>query len=94
LAEQFHCVAVLNGSGTVTAAPGRIPTINPTGNARLATAGTGDVLAGMVGAHLAAGAEARRAALEAVYIHGLAADCWPAGRAMTASALARRVTGS
>jgi NAD(P)H-hydrate repair Nnr-like enzyme with NAD(P)H-hydrate dehydratase domain len=48
----------------------------------------------MVGAHLAAGAEARRAALEAVYIHGLAADCWPAGRAMTASALARRVTGS
>jgi hydroxyethylthiazole kinase-like uncharacterized protein yjeF len=94
LAEQFHCVAVLKGSGTVTAAPGRIPTINPTGNARLATAGTGDVLAGMVGAHLAAGAEARRAALEAVYIHGLAADCWPAGRAMTASALARRVTGS
>ena len=36
--------------------------INPTGNARLATAGTGDVLAGMVGAHLARGASAAQAA--------------------------------
>lgn len=94
LAEQFDCVAVLKGSGTVTAAPGHPPTINPTGNARLATAGTGDVLAGMVGAHLAAGVEARRAALEAVYIHGLAADHWPAGRTLTASALARHITES
>ncbi|MBU4423814.1 MAG: NAD(P)H-hydrate dehydratase [Gammaproteobacteria bacterium] len=94
LAEQFDCVAVLKGSGTVTAAPGHPPTINPTGNARLATAGTGDVLAGMVGARLAAGVEARRAALEAVYIHGLAADHWPAGRTLTASALARHITES
>ncbi|MBP3981780.1 MULTISPECIES: NAD(P)H-hydrate dehydratase [unclassified Acidovorax] len=94
LTEQFQCVAVLKGSGTVTAAPGHPPTINPTGNARLATAGTGDVLAGMVGARLAAGVEARRAALEAVYIHGLAADHWPAGRTLTASALARHITES
>ena len=93
LAEQFHCVAVLKGSGTVTAAPGLPPTINPTGNAWLATAGTGDVLAGMVGAHLAAGAPAQRAASEAVYQHGLAADRWPAGRTLTASALARHITG-
>lgn len=93
LADQFNCVAVLKGSGTVIAAPGRVPAINPTGNARLATAGTGDVLAGMVGAHLAAGASALRAASEAVYQHGQAADVWPAGRALTASALARRVGG-
>lgn len=91
LAAQFNCVAVLKGSGTVVAAPDRVPAINPTGNARLATAGTGDVLAGMVGAHLAAGASALRAASEAVYQHGQAADAWPAGQALTASALARRV---
>ena len=93
LADQFNCVAVLKGSGTVIAAPDRVPAINPTGNARLATAGTGDVLAGMVGAHLAAGASALRAASEAVYQHGQAADVWPAGLALTASALARRVGG-
>lgn len=93
LAAQFNCVAVLKGSGTVVAAPDRVPAINPTGNARLATAGTGDVLAGMVGARLAAGASALRAASEAVYTHGLAADRWPAGRALTASELARRASG-
>ncbi|KQO25741.1 bifunctional ADP-dependent NAD(P)H-hydrate dehydratase/NAD(P)H-hydrate epimerase [Acidovorax sp. Leaf78] len=93
LAAQFNCVAVLKGSGTVVAAADRAPAINPTGNARLATAGTGDVLAGMVGAHLAAGASALRAASEAVYLHGQAADAWPAGQALTASALARRLGG-
>lgn len=93
LADQFNCVAVLKGSGTVIAAPDRVPAINPTGNARLATAGTGDVLAGLVGARLAAGASAVRAASEAVYQHGLAADDWPAGLALTASALARRLGG-
>ncbi|MCW8176255.1 NAD(P)H-hydrate dehydratase [Verminephrobacter aporrectodeae] len=92
LAARFDCVAVLKGSGTVIAAPGHAPAINPTGNARLATAGTGDVLAGMVGARLAAGTGALRAASEAVYAHGLAADLWPAGRALTASALARQVS--
>ena len=91
LAAQFNCVAVLKGSGTVVAAPDRVPAINPTGNARLATAGTGDVLAGMVGAYMAAGASALRAASEAVYAHGLAADLWPEGTALTASELARRV---
>jgi ADP-dependent NAD(P)H-hydrate dehydratase / NAD(P)H-hydrate epimerase len=91
LAAQFNCVAVLKGSGTVIATPDRVPAINPTGNARLATAGTGDVLAGMVGAHMAAGAGAFRAASEAVYAHGWAADGWPSHKALTASGLARRV---
>ncbi len=53
LAKRFNCICVLKGSGTVTAAPGCVPTINPTGNAKLSTAGTGDVLAGMLGAALA-----------------------------------------
>ncbi|RCX09654.1 NAD(P)H-hydrate dehydratase [Extensimonas vulgaris] len=89
LAERFQCVAVLKGSGTVVAAPGAAPSINPTGNARLATAGTGDVLAGLIGARLAAGHTALQAACAAVYQHGQAADQWLAGRTLTAGALAR-----
>ena len=89
LADRFACVVVLKGSGTVIAAPQQTPAINPTGNAQLATAGTGDVLAGMVGARLAAGQFAMAAACEAVYAHGLAADHWPAGQPLTASALAK-----
>lgn len=87
LAERFGCVVVLKGSGTVVAGPGQIPAINPTGNARLATAGTGDVLAGMVGAALAAGLAPFAAAAQCVYAHGLLADHWPATRALVASAL-------
>jgi NAD(P)H-hydrate repair Nnr-like enzyme with NAD(P)H-hydrate dehydratase domain len=65
--------------------------INPTGNARLATAGTGDVLAGMVGAFLAQGMPAMQASTTAVYLHGQAADHWPHHLPLTASELARRL---
>ncbi len=92
LAEHCHCTVVLKGSGTVVAAPDQLPAINPTGNALLATAGTGDVLAGMVGARLASGATAFEAACQSVYLHGLCADTWPTGTALTASLLARAVT--
>lgn len=88
LAARFGAVVLLKGSGTVVAEPGRAPAINPTGNARLATAGTGDVLAGFVAAHLAAGSTAWEAACHAAYAHGALADTWPAGRPLTASALA------
>lgn len=90
LANRFGACVVLKGSGTVIAAPDTLPVVNPSGNARLATAGTGDVLAGMVGARLAAGAPAFEAAYEAVYLHGRAADHWPAGQVLTAGALACR----
>ncbi|HXE47506.1 MAG TPA: NAD(P)H-hydrate dehydratase [Ramlibacter sp.] len=89
LVDRFGCAVVLKGSGSIIAAPGAAPTINSTGNARLATAGTGDVLAGMVASRLASGASAFEAAAGAVYVHGLAADEWPAGMPLTASALAR-----
>ena len=88
LADHFGAVVVLKGSGSIIAAPGRRPRINPTGNARLATAGTGDVLAGMVAAQLAAGTSALEAACAAVFRHGAAADRWPAHQAFTASTLA------
>ncbi len=92
LAERFGAVVVLKGSGSVIAAPGAAPRINPTGNARLATGGTGDVLAGLVGARLAAGGDAFDAACAAVYQHGAVADAWPPGPTLTASALAQALT--
>jgi hydroxyethylthiazole kinase-like uncharacterized protein yjeF len=88
LAHRFGGVVVLKGSGSVIAAPDGRVRINPTGNARLATAGTGDVLAGMVAARLAGGEDAFAAATAAVYQHGLAADQWAADKPLTASALA------
>ena len=90
LAQRFSCVAVLKGSGSITASPGELPVINFTGNAMLATAGTGDVLAGMVAARLAHGVPAFAAAQQAVHAHGACADHWPAGQALTAAELARR----
>ncbi len=91
LARRFGVVVVLKGSGSVVAAPDGRLHVNPTGNARLATAGTGDVLAGMVGARLANGEDAFTAAWSAVYLHGRAADTWPADEPLTASALSRRL---
>jgi hydroxyethylthiazole kinase-like uncharacterized protein yjeF len=89
LADRFGSIVALKGSGTVVAAPGTQPSINPTGNARLASAGTGDVLAGMVGAALASGLPALDAVRQAVWHHGDLADRWPASVPLTAGALAR-----
>jgi len=89
LAQRFGCIIALKGSGTIVAAPDQISVINPTGNARLATAGTGDVLAGMVGAALASGVDAFHAASNAVYQHGLLADQWTTTRVLVAGELAR-----
>jgi hydroxyethylthiazole kinase-like uncharacterized protein yjeF len=91
LANRHRCAVALKGSGTVIAAPHHVSAINPTGNARLATAGTGDVLAGLAGARLAAGSSPFIAACEAVYTHGKAADGWPATAPLVASQLARRL---
>lgn len=74
LAEHLGCVVVLKGSGSVVAAPGALPSLNPTGNALLATAGTGDVLAGWLGGLWAAGGDAFTTAVAAVWQHGHAAD--------------------
>ncbi len=92
LAQRYGCTVVLKGSGTVIAAPGQTPIINSTGNARLASAGTGDVLAGMIGAAMATGLPAFAAASHAVYQHGLAADQWGDQSSLTAGALARTVS--
>ncbi|MGF6899548.1 NAD(P)H-hydrate dehydratase [Paraburkholderia sp. GAS348] len=74
LAARFAAVVVLKGTGTVIAAPDGRVAINPTGNAALATGGTGDVLGGIIGALLAQHVPRYEAALAGVYLHGLAAD--------------------
>ena len=91
LADHFACTVLLKGSGSVIAAPGRTPHINLTGNARLATAGTGDVLAGLLAAGLAGQAQADSftAATQAAFAHGKAADDWPVLTVLTANSLAR-----
>ena len=89
LADLFDCVVVLKGSGTVIAAPGQIPRINTTGNGKLAIGGTGDVLAGLIGARMAQGLSAFDAACAAVHQHGQMADTWPSGQSLTASQLAQ-----
>jgi hydroxyethylthiazole kinase-like uncharacterized protein yjeF len=89
LADRFGCVVVLKGAGSIIAAPALTPQINANGNAKLATAGTGDVLAGVVGAFLAATANPIQAACSATFLHGLAADQSPQGQALTASELVK-----
>lgn len=83
LAAAFGCAVVLKGSGSVIAAPRFVPHINPTGNAALASAGTGDVLAGWSAGLWAQEPEADAfdIAVRAAWTHGRAADRWaPAAR--------------
>ncbi|MDO4795693.1 MAG: NAD(P)H-hydrate epimerase [Brachymonas sp.] len=102
LANAFQCIVVLKGSGSICALASKLlpenetantaaPVINHSGNALLATAGTGDVLAGCVGAYWAqaqaqmspatpadAWLAAWRACCTAVHAHGRVADVWNA----------------
>ena len=73
LAARLGVVVLLKGDRSVVAAPDGGAWVNPTGVPALATAGTGDVLAGLLGALLAGGVAADRATLAAAYVHGLAA---------------------
>jgi ADP-dependent NAD(P)H-hydrate dehydratase / NAD(P)H-hydrate epimerase len=72
-ADDVGAVVVLKGADTLVAAPGRGVLVCDLGNPGLATAGTGDVLTGVVAAFLAKGMEARRAAAAAAAAGGAAA---------------------
>jgi NAD(P)H-hydrate epimerase len=73
-AALWKVIIVLKGARTVIAAPdGRI-FINPTGNPGMATGGTGDVLAGMIGGFIAQDLKVINAAIVGTYLHGLAGD--------------------
>lgn len=73
-------VALLKGPRTLVAAPGHRTSVNPTGNAILASGGTGDVLTGLVGGLLARGLTPRDAARVGAWVHGRAADLLAAER--------------
>ncbi len=79
LATSRHVVVALKGARTLVAREDGTVFVNPTGNAGMATAGCGDVLAGMCGALLGQGLSPEDAAITAVYAHGLAGD-WMAER--------------
>ena len=72
-AKQHSLVLVLKGARTVVATPDRLY-VNTSGNASLAKGGSGDVLAGMIGANLAKGMTAEQSAISAVLQHGLAGE--------------------
>jgi len=76
LAERYRAVVVVKGSGTVVAVAGQAPRINATGSAALASAGTGDVLAGWIGGRWASDSAAAPfdIATRAVIEHGAAAE--------------------
>lgn len=73
-AEEYGVTLVLKGHETIVASPHRALLINQTGNPGMATGGSGDVLAGMIGALLAQGFDTWAAAMCAVYLHGAAGD--------------------
>lgn len=82
-AKFTGATVVLKGSGTLIAHPGQPPILNTSGNPGMATAGAGDVLAGMMGSFVAQGLSMPHAAQVAVYLHGKAGDiaAWQYGQA-------------
>lgn len=74
LAKKFNSWVVLKGSKTFIANPSGKFFKNDSGNASLATAGTGDVLAGMIGGLLSSGIDLQGSILSAVYLHGASAQ--------------------
>jgi len=74
IASRYDAVCALKGPYTLIVEPDRDVYVNPTGNSLLATGGTGDVLAGMIGALVATSEDPLLAASAGAYWHGLAAD--------------------
>ena len=75
--ERFACVILLKGSDTLVGAPGQGVLVCSSGTPALATAGTGDVLTGVVASFLAKGMDARLAAAAGAVAHGRAAQLAP-----------------
>ncbi|HET7525875.1 MAG TPA: NAD(P)H-hydrate dehydratase [Burkholderiaceae bacterium] len=97
LAATLQCTVLLKGSGSIVATPGRVTSINPTGDARLATAGTGDVLAGWLGGTWAAHAsvaDAHAVARAAAWLHGSAVDHAPPIGPLRASLLIEAIVAA
>lgn len=98
LADRLHCVVVCKDARTVVACPDQEQIyLNISGNAGMATAGSGDVLAGMITGLLAQGMEAEEAAVCGVYLHGVAGDMAARAygeRSMTAGDIIEKLPGA
>ena len=73
-ASEYGCVVVLKGANTVVAGPTGSVYINRTGNAGMATGGSGDVLAGIISSFVCQSMSLQSAAIAGVYVHGLCGD--------------------
>jgi NAD(P)H-hydrate epimerase len=87
LAAHLDAIVLLKGPGTVVAAPDGRAIVNRTDIAALASAGTGDVLTGIIAGLLAAGAEPFAAAASGAYLHGCAARTAGTGDSLVATDL-------
>lgn len=73
-ANEYGCILVLKGSNTVVASPTNYTYVNRTGNAGMATGGSGDVLAGIISSFVCQSMGMHPSAIAGVYIHGLCGD--------------------
>jgi ADP-dependent NAD(P)H-hydrate dehydratase / NAD(P)H-hydrate epimerase len=73
-AAEYNCIVILKGAYTTVATPDGKVYFNSTGNPGMATAGSGDVLTGMILSLLAQGYSPENASVTGVYLHGLAGD--------------------
>ena len=95
--EKYGCYVVLKGARTVISTPDGEVFINPTGNSAMATAGTGDVLTGIIGGLAAQGYDPLWSCMLGVFLHGHAADLLleKTGTAgFTASEISRKIPAS
>jgi NAD(P)H-hydrate epimerase len=90
LAERAQAYVILKGAHTIVAAPGELPWINLRGTPALATAGSGDVLSGLLGA-LAAERELHAAALLGVWLHARSGVLWAERSGTDRGLLAREI---
>ncbi|MGY1793218.1 NAD(P)H-hydrate dehydratase [Geodermatophilus sp. SYSU D00525] len=94
LAADLGAVVLLKGSATVVADPDGTAYVNGTGTPEMATAGTGDVLSGILGALLAAGTPAAETAAAAAHLHGRAGQVAAETGPVVAGDLVRRLPGT
>lgn len=74
IAEKMHGIMIYKGNRTVTVSPDLAPTINGSGGPALATAGSGDVLSGIISANIGAGMNLFDSSCLGVYIHGITGE--------------------
>ena len=77
--SAYGCHLLLKGPRTLIVSPGEIPVVNMRGSVALATAGSGDVLAGIIGNLMARTGTIRNSAIAGAYIHGKAGESLTAG---------------